>query len=345
MLFGEKLRQIEKKLSNLELEIENWKSEVFNNEQLKIQQNQKRLDYLEMKDSQSVERFVSLESRIDNIENWINEVFSNEKLKTQQNQTRLDAVENELRMLRRQLISGNNSQRNGGMEEFDFLNKRTNSQSGEDAILAYVLARLKLPFESCRYLDLGANHPVKGSNTNFFYQRGSSGVLVEANPDLIPDLEKLREGDVILNRCIDSRDGASLHFYIMSDDGLSTPNKEQVEEIQNKNPEVIIKREVDIESITVNHIMETYFNNRAPEILSIDIEGKDLEILQSIDFQKYRPLLVVIEMIDYEAEDISYKKNMDIYNYMIQQDYHEYAFTGINSIFIDKKSKRLITKG
>ncbi len=303
----ERLDVVEEKLNN-----------EFENEKVKVLQNQKRLDIVEER---------------------LNNEFENEKVKVLQNQKRLDILENEMRAIRRQ-IKNLLDQGNGNMKmtQFNFLNKLTNSQSGEDAIMAYVLGRLKIPFESCRYLDLGANHPVEGSNTNFFYQQGASGVLVEANPQLIPELKEKRAEDIILNRCVSKNDDESITFYIMSDDGLSTPDYAQVCKVQKENLQVTLVDQIEIKSITVNRIFQEYFQNQAPHILSVDVEGKDQEILESINFEQYRPLLVVIEMIEYKANQISLEKNHTIMEYMQSKGYVEYAFTGINSIFIDMKN-------
>lgn len=321
----------------------------YENEKIKIKQNQERLDNIENiintinnEFPAEKEKVAQNQRRLDFIENVMNVDWENEKTKVAQNQKRLDIMENQCRGMMRELDMLYHSKQQGNQEEkFSFLNKRTNSQSGEDAILAYVISRVGIGMNECRYLDLGANRPIEGSNTNFFYQRGATGVLVEANPQLIPALKEQRDGDVILNKCIDSKEGTTLKFYIMSDDGLSTPNQEQVEEIQKKNPDVHVASVVDVESITVNQIMQSYFEDSAPQIMSIDVEGKDLEILQSIDFSKYRPFLIVIEMIEYSVESVSLTRNVEILNYMESQGYQEYAFTGINSIFIDKSSDYL----
>ena len=52
--------------------------------------------------------------------------------------------------------------------DLNMLMKTTYSQSGEDAILAYLFAVLGIPFAKCTYLDLGANRPKEMSNTYFF---------------------------------------------------------------------------------------------------------------------------------------------------------------------------------
>lgn len=317
--------------------------EEFENEKVKVSQNQKRLDEIENRlENEFANEKVKVsqnQKRLDQVEERLGTEFGNEKVKISQNQKRLDVLENEMRAMRRQIQTASEGEGGGSkIMTFNFLNKITNSQSGEDAIMAYVLGRLKIPFESCRYLDLGANRPVEGSNTNFFYQQGASGVLVEANPQLIPELEEKRKEDIILNRCVSDKDDESMTFYIMSDDGLSTPDYDQVCKVQKENPKITVVDQIEVKSITVNRIFQEYFHGKAPHILSVDVEGKDQEILESIDFEQYRPLLVVIEMIEYKADKLSLKKDRAIFEYMESKGYVEYAFTGINSIFIDMKN-------
>jgi len=224
------------------------------------------------------------------------------------------------------------------------LYRRSSAQSGEDAILAYICMVLGIEDSKCSYLDLGANHAIKYSNTYYFYQRGARGVLVEANPELIPELKLYRSGDVILNRCIAEKSDQSIDFYIISGDGLSTTDKNQAEAIVSYNPALYIEQVVRIQTISINEILDRYFDG-APVILNIDIEGGEMDILTSIDFKLYRPLAILIEMIPYRSHLVIEEKNQAIVQFMNSKNYTEYAFTGINSIFLDKdKIKSRLTE-
>lgn len=220
-------------------------------------------------------------------------------------------------------------------KEFNFWDKKTLSQSGEDSICAYINMVLGRPLEECTYLDLGANHAKDLSNTYLFYSYGARGVLVEANPALIPELKFYRNEDVVINKCVSTHSGEFVDFYVLSGDGLSTPSIDSAKECMIKNPEIRIASTIQVETICVNDILETYFA-KAPVIMNIDVEGKDLEILGSIDFEKYRPLIIIAEVIEYKPTLVVSNKNKEIINLMEKNNYIEYAFTGINSIFIDK---------
>jgi len=214
--------------------------------------------------------------------------------------------------------------------------KRSFSQTGEDMILSIVFALLKIPIHEIFYLDLGANHAKEISNTYYFYRLGARGVLVEANPTLATELKIFRNGDTVLNKCIDEKSGNFIDFYILSGDGLSTSVKENVEEFIRLNPTLYTERVVQVETITIMDVVSNYFES-PPTLLNIDIEGKEESILNSIDFTKCRPVVIICEMIPYIPNTlVTGQKNGLISEIMQKNNYVEYAFTGINSIFIDR---------
>lgn len=219
------------------------------------------------------------------------------------------------------------------------------SQSGEDAIIAMATGTLGIPLKDITYLDIGANHAKYLSNTYFFYRNGARGVLVEANPELIPELKFYRHEDVILNRCVSEKSNDVCSFYVMNGDGLSTASQESVQEIISENPAIQVKNIVDVPAITMNELMDQFFP-ASPVLLNIDVEGMELKILQSMDFEKYRPLFMIIEMIPYRANKVVIgEKNQEIVEFMKNKGYVEYAFTGINSVFVDKGKVEAMQNG
>ncbi len=93
---------------------------------------------------------------------------------------------------------------------------------------------------------------------------------------------------------------------------------------------------IQVDTITVNEILEHYCE-QTPVFIDLDIEGTELEILKTFNFQKYRPLVFAVEMIPFQKDKLVFdKKNLEIVTLMEQNGYAEYAFTGINSIFVDQ---------
>lgn len=218
----------------------------------------------------------------------------------------------------------------------NFFNKKTYSQSGEDSICAYIINMLSIPFQSVTYLDLGANDPILMSNTYLFYKLGAKGVLVEANPNLIGNLSLHRSNDLILNKIISNQKNTKEKFYIFNGDGLSTTDYSLAKQNLEKNKELKIVEEVFVDTISITDIYNNYFTE-IPTILNVDLEMDVTNILESIDWEKYRPLIVILEMIDYEVSLVTNEKNMKLYEFMLSIGYIEYSYTGINSIFIDNR--------
>lgn len=116
--------------------------------------------------------------------------------------------------------------------------------------------------------------------------------------------------------------------------GLSTFSKEEANYIESTTPIKVAKVE-KIPVITVSEILNNYFNVKAPDFMSIDVEGLDLDILQSLDFSTCRPIAICVETVSFS---MSHKrpKRTDIIDFMLSKGYFVYADTGINSIFADK---------
>jgi len=224
-----------------------------------------------------------------------------------------------------------------------FWDKTTVAQAGEDSIIAYILMVLGVKSSDEYYLDLGANHAKELSNTFMLYKNGMRGVLVEANPQLISELKFYRNQDIILNKCIGNKTGEMVKFYILNGDGLSCTDMAVVEEMIAKNPALSVVKTIEIETITINDILAQYFN-KAPLVLNIDIEGMEEEILSSLDYDKYTPAIIVVERIKYDTFLSMEKRDDQIADIMKGNGYFEYAFTGINSIFINEKWLKGVNK-
>lgn len=208
------------------------------------------------------------------------------------------------------------------------------SQTGEDTIIMHILSKLEKNVETISYLDIGCNHYKNYNNTFRFYQKGMSGVLVEANPMLIDELKKFRPRDIILNYGVGIDASQILEFYIINGGGLSSFNKKAIDKVIKNDPDAFIERIEKIKIITINEIISNYCID-VPTIVSIDIEGDEYIVLESLDSNIYRPLIFIVETIEYRKNLTVGTKRNDIVDLMKTKGYLEFAFTGVNSIFID----------
>ena len=205
------------------------------------------------------------------------------------------------------------------------------AQCGEDLIVDFIFRSMKKPTPT--YLDIGANHPTQINNTYHFYLKGSQGVCVEPDPFLSENIRRKRKRDVVLNIGIAADENANANFYIMTARTLSTFSEAEAERYVSYGNQKI-EQVIQIPCQTVNAVMKQHFPNSV-DYVSIDVEGKDLEILQSFDFATYRPTVFCLETLSY-TEDKSERKLSEIIDYMLAQDYLIYADTYINTIFVER---------
>ena len=210
------------------------------------------------------------------------------------------------------------------------------SQCGEDGILNYLLFIMqRRDPKTIRYLDIGCNDFRCDNNTYFLYQRGASGVDIDANPLCVESVKKNRVRDTVINAGVGAETAEALPFYIMSNYGLSSFSKDSIEEAIAKNSENRIDQVIDVPVIGINSLMKEYFSDSPPTVLSIDAEGLDIQILGALDFNLYRPAIIIVESIDYVPWIALEKSRNEIGEILKSKGYVEYAFTGVNSIFLD----------
>lgn len=209
------------------------------------------------------------------------------------------------------------------------------SQTGEDIIIDFIFGQLGILQPT--FLDIGAHHPFFINNTFFFSKKGCYGVNIEPDPFLIKAFEEYRPLDKNLNVGVGyAKNIQEADFYIMSSKTLNTFSKEEAERYQGYGTykiEDIFK----VSLVPCNQIIDEYFGSKAPNFITIDVEGLDFEILRSFNFDRFRPEVFCIETLTY-TEDKSEKKLIDIINYVCSKDYMVFADTYINTIFVEKSS-------
>jgi FkbM family methyltransferase len=202
------------------------------------------------------------------------------------------------------------------------------SQCGEDILIEYIFNLRGISNPS--YIDIGANHPIRLNNTYKFYLKGSSGINVEPNQQLIEQFISIRPKDNNLN--VGIADSASeLTFYMFTDDTLNTFSYDESKKIVDAGYILIDKKTV--QSKTVDDILRVNWNDSFPDLLSIDVEGLDFEIIRSINFDKYYPKIICAETAEYSPIGAG-SKRLDMMDYIQSKGYTLYADTNLNSIYV-----------
>lgn len=213
-----------------------------------------------------------------------------------------------------------------------FQGQHSYAQAGEDLIVHYLFGHLKLG--EVTYLDIGAYDPVYLSNTYFFYKQGHRGVLVEPNVTLCEKLRAVRPRDTVLEAGIGIGKPGVADFYVMSDPSWSTFDRAEAEHrVKATQGKATIKEVRKIPLLDVNDVIAQHFQGSAPAFVSIDVEGWEFRILNSIDFKRFRPKVICIETLALGENRTVHK----IPPLMKARGYVARGGSFVNTLFVDSK--------
>jgi FkbM family methyltransferase len=221
-----------------------------------------------------------------------------------------------------------------GVDLFSGSSRYSYSQFAEDILIdALFTQTLDIPNPS--YLDIGANKPKAGSNTYMFYMKKCYGVCVEPDITLYNKFCAARPNDKVINAGVGIDDTKEAIFYYFPEPytGWNTFSKEDAD-LKLQQTGISYKNDKIIPFIHVNKLIEDNFKS-TPDFISIDVEGLDLQILQSLDFEKFAPKVFCIETMEFNNMKLG-KKNTGIISFLENKGYMVYADTYINSIFLRK---------
>ena len=198
-----------------------------------------------------------------------------------------------------------------------FFPKKTYSMYGEDLFI-------KNFFKNKRngiYLDVGAYHPLDGNNTYLLYKKKNwRGINVDVNPLSIELFKKARKSDLNINTAVSSKKGFVTLYFRRKINMLNTLSK-KIAKIHFRNG----FQEKKIESNTLNNILEqSEYKNKKIDFFNLDVEGHELDILKSLNFKRYQPTLICVEIHNHEEmynHKTDYIKRNPINNLLLKNRY------------------------
>jgi len=201
------------------------------------------------------------------------------------------------------------------------------SQEGEDMILRRLFEKQKMGF----YVDVGAHHPKRFSNTFFFYKNGWRGINIDAMPNSMYLFNKIRPRDVNLEIPISDKK-QKLKYYMFNEPALNSFSKELAEKRVAKNGYKIIAVK-DIETSSLEDILEKHLPySQEIDFISIDVEGLDLQVLKSNNWKRFRPKFVLVEVLGSSIKEIANSKE---YKYLAEFGYETFAKT-VNTVIFQR---------
>lgn len=165
------------------------------------------------------------------------------------------------------------------------------SQYGEDLLVRNSFSMLGIDKPS--YIDVGANSPFYLSNTAMLHKYGSKGINIDANPLHIDDFKLERPEDVNLCIGIGLNEGI-LPYYMFSEiSALNTFLPDLARQISETVSGAKYKV-VEVPVTTLPKVIDEHAGGKWPDYMSIDIEGMDFDILQSLDLSN-GPIMITAE--------------------------------------------------
>lgn len=200
------------------------------------------------------------------------------------------------------------------------------SQEGEDLVLARILGDLKIT--TGFFVDIGAHHPTRYSNTYYFYRRGWHGINVDALPGTKKLFQRMRPKDITIECGIGLKEDV-LTYYAFNEPALNTFSEQ---EAKKKNiPPYNIVQKLQIPVVTLKQILDDYLPaGLQVDFMTIDVEGLDHEVISSNDWKRYRPRVILVELLNAGIENLELHPTAQLlraYDYRVfAKTYNTYFF-------------------
>ena len=206
---------------------------------------------------------------------------------------------------------------------------RSYSQEGEDLILLRIFERQPHGF----YVDVGAHHPIRFSNTYHFYLKGWRGINIDATPGSMELFNKFRKKDINLEIGIGEKEDL-ITFYIFNEPALNTFDENLAKQRDGIFGYFIIQK-IPVKVYPLAKILEEYLpKGQEIDFMNIEVEGKELEVLKGNDWNKFRPKVILVEILSSSLEEFF---DNSTYTFLNENNYSLFAKTFNTCFFIENK--------
>jgi FkbM family methyltransferase len=199
----------------------------------------------------------------------------------------------------------------------------------EDVLLFRALGAIENGF----YIDVGANDPVSDSVTKMFYEKGWSGVNIEAAPSWYERLVQDRPRDINLNLAASDEPG-TLTFHEIEGSGLSTVSQDFADRHEASG---FGRRSYEVRAETLESICEAHVTGPI-HFLKIDVEGAEEAVIRGANFTRFRPWIVLVEATEPLTTVPTHGPWDPI---LVSAGYEFVLFDGLNRFYVAKERPEL----
>ncbi len=211
--------------------------------------------------------------------------------------------------------------RSKGIYTTDQFSNVSYSQFGEDLVLQKIFLDKSDGF----YVDVGAFHPKYYSNTYLLYLKGWKGINIDAMPGSMEEFKRIRPRDINLESPVGLKKQTLTYYNFVEKafNGFFTALPKNV-------PSKLIDTK-KLTTVPLREILDQYVpENQDIDLLSVDVEWMDLDALQSINWNKYKPSVIVVEELHLTVGN---PQKSDIHTFLKDKGYILYACIPPSLIF------------
>jgi FkbM family methyltransferase len=163
------------------------------------------------------------------------------------------------------------------------------AQNGEDVVLWRALGNIK----NGRYIEVGANDPTVHSVTRAFYDRGWRGITVEPVHEYAERHRAERPGDYLVEAAITDDAVETVTLHQIDNTGLSTLVGAISEQHETSGWE---RHDVEVPARSLDAVLAgAEWGDLDIHFATVDVEGAEAAVLNSVDLTVWRPWVLVIE--------------------------------------------------
>tara|TARA_B100000989_G_scaffold267946_1_gene222332 strand:+ start:241 stop:954 length:714 start_codon:yes stop_codon:yes gene_type:complete len=214
-----------------------------------------------------------------------------------------------------------------------FSKKNYFSFSGVDVIIENIFRNKKNGF----YVDVGCQHPIKNNNTYLLHKKGWTGINIDLDQDNINLFNLSRSKDTNLCMAISSTITEKDLFFYHNKSPLNT-----LDSMVAKFQKAKVRKIKKIKTNTLNNVLDSSaINKNKIDLLSVDVEGHEMDVFYGLDFNIYSPDVIVVEFLDLSLskieiinQNISRILNSDLYKFIISKNYTLVNFVYADLVFV-----------
>jgi len=205
------------------------------------------------------------------------------------------------------------------------------AQNFEDVLLWRALGHIKNGF----YIDVGANDPVEHSVTKAFYDAGWWGINIEPMPSYAQVFLRDRPRDLNLAIAAGAADGSITLFDTPTVNGWASVDPAVAAAHRAQGTQVV---ETTVPMRTLAAICAEHARGEI-HFLKVDVEGWEEDVLRGMDFQRWRPWVVVVEAIRPNSRE----SNHGDWEHLVTRHGYRFAyFDGLNRYYVADEHPELL---